>query len=188
MAKTYWLPFQMPRSRFNNLPLRQLPLGSHLPYSQRSVLSDRQRWKCKLNRSLLRCGGSLYMIISARSIELDWSNLHSYWYSKCKILYFLHEMAWMRLWWSNYLVKQFFVGVNHVFSCILFTSMDSDLYSVCQQIFMAYNQRILTHGNWRIIINYEVASHRWLVTREMLIPPIICAEKVAANHINVDPC
>lgn len=77
MAKTYWLPFQMPRSRFNNLPLRQLPLGSHLPYSQRSVLSDRQRWKCKLNRSLLRCGGSLYMIISA-SIELDLSNLHSY--------------------------------------------------------------------------------------------------------------
>ena len=136
---------------------------------------------------LLRCSGSLYMIISA-SIELDLSNLHSYWYSKCKILYFLHEMAWMRLWWSNYLVKQFFVGVNHVFSCILFTSMDSDLYSVCQQIFMAYNQRILTHGNWRIIINYEVASHRWLVTREMLIPPIICAEKVAANHINVDPC
>lgn len=159
MAKTYWLPFQMPRSRFNNLPLRQLPLGSHLPYSQHSVLSDRQRWKCKLNRSLLRCGGSLYMIISARSIELDWSNLHSYWYSKCKILYFLHEMAWMRLWWSNYLVKQFFVGVNHVFF----------LYSFCIEglrfIFcidcnksLWHIIRILTLGNWRIIINYEVAS------------------------------
>lgn len=159
MAKTYWLPFQMPRSRFNNLPLRQLPLGSHLPYSQRSVLSDRQRWKCKLNRSLLRCGGSLYMIISARSIELDWSNLHSYWYSKCKILYFLHEMAWMRLWWSNYIVKQFFVGVNHVFF----------LYSFCIEglrfIFcidcnksLWHIIRILTLGNWRIIINYEVAS------------------------------
>lgn len=158
MAKTYWLPFQMPRSRFNNLPLRQLPLGSHLPYSQRSVLSDRQRWKCKLNRSLLRCGGSLYMIISA-SIELDLSNLHSYWYSKCKILYFLHEMAWMRLWWSNYLVKQFFVGVNHVFF----------LYSFCIEglrfIFcidcnksLWHIIRILTLGNWRIIINYEVAS------------------------------
>lgn len=159
MAKTYWLPFQMPRSRFNNLPLRQLPLGSHLPYSQHSVLSDRQRWKCKLNRSLLRCGGSLYMIISARSIELDWSNLHSYWYSKCKILYFLHEMAWMRLWWSNYIVKQFFVGVNHVFF----------LYSFCIEglrfIFcidcnksLWHIIRILTLGNWRIIINYEVAS------------------------------
>lgn len=108
---------------------------------------------------LLRCSGSLYMIISARSIELDWSNLHSYWYSKCKILYFLHEMAWMRLWWSNYIVKQFFVGVNHVFF----------LYSFCIEglrfIFcidcnksLWHIIRILTLGNWRIIINYEVAS------------------------------
>ncbi|KAL5138631.1 Golgi apparatus membrane protein-like protein ECHIDNA [Glycine soja] len=53
----------MPRSRFNNLPLRQLPLGSHLPYSQHSVLSDRQRWKCKLNCSI---------------IEMQWKFVHDY--------------------------------------------------------------------------------------------------------------
>ncbi|MED6132320.1 hypothetical protein PIB30_017948 [Stylosanthes scabra] len=51
----------MPRSSFNNLLLRHLPLGSHLHYRQHSVLFDYQTWKMQADPCIV-C-----------SIEMRWS-------------------------------------------------------------------------------------------------------------------
>lgn len=119
--------FQMPRSRYNNLPLRQLPLGSHQPYSQHSVSSDCERWKYKLN----------------------W-DVHDY-TARAKFCTFY--IKWLEWDFYDRIAKQLFLGVNHVFSCILFPLKDIQYWLQKKSL------RHIKSGYWLMEMNDN--NYKW---------------------------